>query len=169
MSPPDAADLLPPRLALPAAGMSQPSYQTLHRRGLLPREFFGHIAEDGRRMLAHRGMLALAAYRVLTERGIEIKELPPAAFLPWADWWLRSRGSDKPVHELWLRYYGRTADRDTTFSLRPNADALGKEPEPGALLTIRFDLDEIFGRAERALADLASEDRETWEGLGGDE
>jgi len=165
--PPDAADLLPPRLALPAAGMSMPSYQTLHRRGQLPPGFFGAI-ENGKRLLSHRGMLALTAHRVVTGYRLEIGELPPAAFLVWADWWLRSRGTAKPVRELWLRFYGRPGDPDSKVSLLPNADVLDKEPAPGALLTIRFDLDEIFGRAERALADLASE-RETWEGLAGDE
>ena len=82
MNSPDAsADLLPPRLALPAAGMSVPSYGTLFRRGQLPAGFFGHIGEDGKRLLSHRGVLALSAYRVLTGYRLEIGELPPSAFL----------------------------------------------------------------------------------------
>jgi hypothetical protein len=166
--PPDAADLLPPRIALPAAGMSVPSYQTLHRRGMLPPEFFGRIA-DGKRLLSRRGVLALAAYRVLTGYRLEIGELPPAAFLRWAELWMRTRDTDKPVRELWLRFYERPDEPGSKVSILPNSDVLCTEPAPGALLSICFDLAEIFGRAERALADLASEERETWEGLGGEE
>ena len=172
MTPPDAADLLPPRippgLGTRAAGMSVPSYQTLNRRGMLSGEFFS-IIENGRRLLSRQGFLALAAYRVLTERGIEIKELPPAAFLRWAELWMRTRDTDKPVRELWVRYYGRPGGPDSKVSLLPNEDLLPEPPAPGALLTIRFDLAEIFGGAGRALADLASEERETWKGLAGDE
>ncbi len=166
MSPPDAADLLPPRIALPAAGMSVPSYQTLHRRGMLPPDFFGHIGEDGRRLLSHRGMLALSAYRVMTGYRLEIGELPPAAFLRWAGLWMRTRDTAKPVRELWVRYYGRPGDPDSKVSLLPNEDLLSEPPALGALLTIRFDLAEIFTRAERALAELSAEEREVWEGIG---
>ena len=55
------------------------------------------------------------------------------------------------------------------MSLLPNEDLLPEPPAPGALLTIRFDLAEVFGRAERALADLASRERRNWEGLVGEE
>jgi hypothetical protein len=166
---PDASDLLPPRLALPASGMSVPSYQTLFQRKLLTGEFFGHIGKRGRRMLTHRGMLALSAYRVLTAHRVEIGELPPAAFLRWAELWMRTRDSAKPVHELWVRFYGRPGEPDYRVSILPNADLLSEQPAPGALLSIKLDLAEIFGRTERALAALAAEDRETWEGPDGAE
>src|SRR3712207_5037304 len=104
MSPPDAADLLPPRippgLATRAPRVPMQSFQTLNRRGMLPEEFFSAI-ESGRRMLSRQGFLALAGYRALTERGIEIKELPPAAFLRWAGLWLRTRDTARTVRELW--------------------------------------------------------------------
>jgi hypothetical protein len=172
MSTPDAIDLLPSRIAsglgLAASGTPVPSYQTLHRRGMLPGDFYSHI-EKGRRLLSRQGFLALAGYRAVVGNGVEIGELPPAAFLRWAELWMRTRGSAKPVRELWVRYYGRPGDPDSKVSLLPNEDLLSEPPAPGALLTIVFNLDEIFSRAERALADLASKERETWEGLAGDE
>ena len=103
----------------------------------------------------------------MTERGLEVRELPPAAFLRWADLWLCMRDAPRPVRELWIRYYGRAADRDSWVSVLPNADVLDEQPEPGALLTIRFDLNEIFSRAEQALADISSGDRQTWEEMFG--
>ena len=172
MSPPDAADLLPPRipagLGTRATRLPMSSYQTLNRREMLPGEFFSAI-ENGRRLLSRQGFLALAGYRALTERGIEVGELPPAAFLRWAELWMRTRDTARPVRELWVRYYGRPGDDGSKVSLLPNEDLLSEPPAPGALLTIRLDLGEIFGSAARALAELASEKREVWGGIGGDE
>jgi hypothetical protein len=164
MSPTDAlADLLPERIpssiGLPAAGMSMPTYGTLHRRGQLPAEFYSHI-ENGRRLLSRQGFLALAAFRVVAGNGVEIGELRPAAFLRWASLWLRG----VPVRELWVRYYGRPGDPDSRVSILPNEDLLSEPPEPGALLTIRLDLDGTFRRAVLAYAGLSKAQREVWEG-----
>ena len=165
MSPTDApADLLPERIlpgpGLAAAGMSVPSYSTLYRRGQLPPEFFSHV-ERSRRLLSREGFLALAAYRAVVERRVEIGELPPAAFLRWASLWLRG----VPVRELWVRYYGRAGDPDSRVSVLPNDDLLPEPAAAGALLSIRLDLEAIFGSAVRAYSSLAADRRDIWSEL----
>ena len=157
MSPPVLADadLLPPRYAMAALGMPRTSWQALDRRGQLGAGFYGSVAAGGRRLFTRRGFLALALVRAMSERKIEVAELSPDACIRWADLWLRARGAEKPIRELWVRYYGRPGDPDATISLLPNADVLRNgPPAPGAQVTIVFDLDQIFGRAERTLREL---------------
>ncbi len=159
---PDATDLLPPKIGLAAAATPDPAYRSLLHRDQLPGGFFGRRVGEPRRLLTRRGVLALAAYRVLAAQGINLGELPPDAFLRWADLWLHTRGTDKPVRELVVRFYGRPGEPDSKVSLLPNEDLLNKPPATGALLTIRLDLDAVFTRTERALA--AAEAPEVWEG-----
>jgi hypothetical protein len=150
------ADALPPRVALPAAGMPVPSYQTLYRRGQLTDPFFGPPTGRALRYLTRRGTLALAAYRAMTERGVEIAELAPADFLRWVDFWHKTRGTTGAVRELVIRYYGRPGEPDSKTSILPNTNLLATPPAPGARLTIIFDLDEICGATERAIAALSA-------------
>lgn len=153
--PDDGADLLPPRRVMAALAMPLASYQTLQRRGQL--DAGGFFGADGHRLFTRRGFLALALYRAMTERKIEIVELSPESCVRWADYWLRTRNTTKPIRELWVRYYGRPGDMDSKVSLVPNTDVLtSSAPAPGARVTIVFDLDQIFDRAERALRDVSA-------------
>jgi hypothetical protein len=157
--------LLPPRRVLRALNMPTPSYQTLRQRGQLE-GFFGQPTAGGYSRFTMTGFLALAAYRALTELKIEIPEMPPAAFLQYADLWLRTRGTGKPVREAVLRWYGRSNDENSKFSRALNEDVLTTQPDPGARVTIRLDLDAIFGEAEHALLNESEPRRPPEEILG---
>jgi hypothetical protein len=148
MPPQDETDL-PLPIALAAIGMPIASFRTLEGRGQISDAFFGSVKRGRGRMLSRRGTLALALYRTMTSKKLEIEELPPEACIRWADLWLRTRSTGKPVRELIVRYYGRSSDPDFMMSLLPNDDVLEEPPTPGALITIRFDLDAIFSRAEQ--------------------
>jgi hypothetical protein len=146
-----------------------PSYQSLYRRGQLGDAFFGPSTPHGTRQFTRRGVLALAAYRALTERGVEVAELSPDTFVRWVGLWKRTRGTAKPVRQLIIRYYGRPGSPGSKVSILPNDDVLPEPPAPGARLTISLDIDAIFADAEQAIARLSADPVETYDpGDGGE-
>ncbi len=165
-APPADADLLPPRRVQHALAIPNSTYSTMRQRGQL-QGFFGEPDAHGPSRFTMRGFLALAAWRALSEYRIEPGELlPPSAFLQYADFWLRTRGTDKPVREAVFRWYGRPGREDSKFQRAINEDMLATQPAPGARITLRLDLDVIFGEAERALLDEPRPGRTAEEILG---
>jgi hypothetical protein len=124
-------------------------------RGLLT-ELLGPSDANGYTRFTMAGFLALACYRSFHELKLDPPhELPPSAFLQFVNLWQRTRGTERPVRECVFRWYGRPGTEDSKFSRAINEDALppDQQPEPGARITIRLNLDAICGEAERALLD----------------
>ena len=168
-SAPADADLLPPRRVQRALGIPNSTYSTMRQRGQL-QGFFGEPDAHGYSRFTMRGFLALAAWRALSEYRIDPSELlPPSAFLQYADFWLRTRGTGKPVREAVFRWYGRPGREDSKFQRAINEDMLAAQPAPGARITLRLELDAIFGEAEHALLNEATPARSPEEILGLDD
>ncbi|MFT8247287.1 hypothetical protein [Roseomonas sp. BN140053] len=136
-----------------ALHMKQSTIGTWAERGMF--DAFDHTGGvRGRmRMLTLRDALACALLWQKHMGGVDAPEFDAPAAHRFADMWLRTRDSSKPVREVVLRYYGVPDRADSKVSILINEDLLPNAPEPGARLTMHFDLDAIFEPLIAALAE----------------